>query len=306
MPLSVTSAIFQQASTPALDMRRFLSALIGGEGVVTSGDMAVAQRAAGANLSVDVAAGQAVVQGDSITNQGMYYAYNDGVVNVTGFTAAHATLPRVDRVLLRVRDAFHGDAANDVAFVIVTGTATAGATLTNLAGAAAVPGSQLLLANVLIPAAATTITTANIDTRVGSVRPHLTVTSSQLAIFTRAAVSVAHGTLTILSADTTDSFRGGFTYPSDRIVTPAEGVYRIAAAVSFAAHATGDRYVSIANSAGQNFAMGTVARAGGPHDMTVTGLVSLPAAGTSRVEVLQTSGVPLNVTLVSHSIERVA
>lgn len=162
MALSYTSPIFQQVNSPAIDIRRMVSGLIASEGVVAAGDMAVAQRAAGANMSVDIAAGQAYVQGDAISTQGDYYVLNDAVVNVTGFTAAHATLPRIDRVCLRVRDAFHGDAANDLAFVIVTGTATSGATLANLTGAAAVPSSHLLLANILIPAAATTVTTANI------------------------------------------------------------------------------------------------------------------------------------------------
>src|SRR3954471_1784670 len=165
MALSVTSAVWQQVNMPALDLRRYLGAGKQ-EGVVSAGDMAVAQRAAGANYSVDIASGEALIQGDTVSNQGRYYVLNDAVTNVTGFTAAHATLPRIDRVTLRVRDAFHGDAANDLSFQIVTGTATSGATLANLNGAAAVPNSQLLLANVLIPATATTVTTANIDTTV--------------------------------------------------------------------------------------------------------------------------------------------
>jgi microcystin-dependent protein len=162
MALSVTSPIWQQVNTPALDMRRYISSLISSEGIVASGDLTVSQRSAGANMSVDVSSGRAMIQGDLITQQGYYFAYNDSVQNVTGFSAANATNPRIDRVCLRVRDAFHGDAANDVAFVIITGTATSGATLANLTGAGAVPASHLLLANVLVPASATTITTANI------------------------------------------------------------------------------------------------------------------------------------------------
>lgn len=165
MALSVTSAPFQQVSMPALDLRRYLGAGLQ-EGVASATDMAVAQRGAGANFSVDIAAGEALIQGDTVANQGRYYVLNDAVFNLTGFTTANATNPRIDRVTLRVRDAFHGDAANDVSFQIVTGTATAGATLANLNGAAAVPNSQLLLANILIPATATTVTTANIDTTV--------------------------------------------------------------------------------------------------------------------------------------------
>jgi hypothetical protein len=166
MAFAVTSAPWQQVNMPALDLRRMIKAAVGGEGVVAAGDLAVAQRGAGANMSVDIAAGEAYVLGESVTNQGLYYVYNDAVYNLTGFTAAHATLPRIDRVAIRVRDAFHGDAANDEAAVILTGTATSGATLANLTGAAAVPANHMLLANVLIPATSTTITTANIDTTV--------------------------------------------------------------------------------------------------------------------------------------------
>jgi len=168
MALVVTSAPWQQVNMPALDLRRFLSYGLA-EGVGSSTAMAVSQRAAGANMSVDIAVGDAIVQGDSVTNQGKYFAYNDAVFNLTGFTAAHATLPRIDRVTLRVRDAFHGDAANDFSFQIVTGTATSGATLANLTGAAAIPNSQLLLANILIPAASASIVDANIDTAIRAV-----------------------------------------------------------------------------------------------------------------------------------------
>lgn len=162
MTLTVTSPPFQNVNMPALDLRRGLS-YGQQEGVGSVGDLTVAQRSAGANMSVDIAAGEAMVQGDSTAYQGKYYVLNDALFNLTGFSAANATNPRVDRVAIRVRDAFHGDAANDVSFIILTGTPTSGATLTNLTGAASVPGGHLLLANVLIPASATTVTTANIS-----------------------------------------------------------------------------------------------------------------------------------------------
>jgi len=137
--------------------------------------MQVSQRAAGANMSVDIAAGHAVIFGDDVAGQGVYSAYNDGVVNLA-IAAAHASLPRVDRVCLRLRDAFHGGAANDFAFVVVAGTPTSGATLSNLSGAAAVPANHLLLANVLVPAAAASILAANI----GDVRPFLSPSNSRI------------------------------------------------------------------------------------------------------------------------------
>ena len=161
MALSVTSAPWQQVNMPALDLRRWLYATGVQEGIRSSTDLTVVQRGAGANMSVDVGVGFAMVQGDSVTNQGLFLAYNDAATNAV-VTAAHATLPRIDRVCVRVRDAFHGDAANDISFQVVAGTATSGATLVNLNGAAAVPASHLLLANVLVGAAVSSITNANI------------------------------------------------------------------------------------------------------------------------------------------------
>lgn len=165
MTLVTVSAPFQNVAMPALDLRRYLYTLTANEGVREAGDFAVSQRAAGANMSVDVAAGYAFIQGDDVAGQGMYHALNDAAVNVA-VTAAHATLPRIDRVGIQVRDAFHGGAANDLQLVVLAGTPTAGATLSNLLGAAAVPSSFLLLANVLVPAASVSVTTANIDTTV--------------------------------------------------------------------------------------------------------------------------------------------
>jgi len=135
---------------------------------------------------------------------------------VTGFTAAHATLPRIDRVAIRLRDAFHGEAANDVSFQILTGTATAGATLANLNGAAAVPGSHLLLANILIPAAATTIVNANIDTGVLNV------------------IALAAGAI---PAGTVNDYAGG-TAPSGWLICDGSAVSRTTYAGLFTAIST--------------------------------------------------------------------
>jgi hypothetical protein len=214
MALSVTSAPWHQVAMPALDLRRYLTALVSSEGVATAADMTVSQRGAGANMSVDIAAGYALVQGDTVAGQGMYLAYNDAVYNLTGFTAAHATLPRIDRVAIRVRDIFHGDAANDEAFVILTGTATSGATLANLTGAAAIPGSHLLRANVLVPATATTITTANI---------------MQGPVVTTAGPTSRTGI--IPAAGTTATAGTGFTYTH----TNGTGVYVFTFTTPFAA-----------------------------------------------------------------------
>jgi hypothetical protein len=159
---------------PAADLRRLLGVAIAAEGVKNSTDLTVAQRSAGANMSVDIAAGEAYIADDHVSSNagGFYWTKNEGIVNTT-ITTADATNPRVDRVILEVLDAYLGDASNTRRFRVVAGTPTGGATLTNLSGAAAVPSNAILLANVLVGAGVTSITTANIDTAARAVRPIL-------------------------------------------------------------------------------------------------------------------------------------
>lgn len=175
MAAFTTSAPQQGVDLPAVDLRTLVGGLVSTEGVSVSTDLLVAQRAAGANMSVDVAAGQGVVKDDHTGGAGFYSALFKTISNVVIGTA-HASLPRIDRIVLRIRDAYYqgvdGDAANDATIVCVPGTATAGATLANLNGAAAVPGSSLLLANVLVDAAVASIVTAKIDSGT-TVRPQV-------------------------------------------------------------------------------------------------------------------------------------
>lgn len=157
-------------SYSAKDVRRFMTAAPiiytqGGEGIVESGDFAVSQRAAGANMSVDVAAGEAYVKGDTNADEGSYYCRETGTLNAT-FTASDATNPRIDRVVLEVKnDSEDSSGLNKARIRVIDGTPTGGANLTNLTGAAAVPSTCLLLANVLVGAGVTTILTANIQDR---------------------------------------------------------------------------------------------------------------------------------------------
>jgi hypothetical protein len=132
------------------------------EGIVDAGDYKVSQRGAGANMSVDIAAGEAWVKGDDAARQGWYHVVNDGTVNLA-IPAAHATLPRVDQVVLRVYDSTVIGGPTDAAMLeVVSGTATAGASLSNRTGAAALPATAIRLADVLIAAAGTKIENAAI------------------------------------------------------------------------------------------------------------------------------------------------
>jgi hypothetical protein len=136
-----------------------------GEGVLGYGDLRVSQRAAGANMTVDVSAGTAWIMGDTTPlAQPQYRCRNDAVVNLA-IGAAHATLPRIDMVVAEVLDSTFTGASNLWRLRVVAGTAGVGSTLDNRTGAAALPDTAILLADVLVAAADTAISDAEIRDR---------------------------------------------------------------------------------------------------------------------------------------------
>lgn len=136
-------------------------------GVFDNTDFRVTQRAAGPNLSVDVALGSAIVDANQPGNQGFYHIQNDSSVNVTtGAVAGHASLPRVDSVIVQIQDSTHGGASSDVPVLkILSGTPTSGATLDNRSGAPLIQPASVVLADILVPTGATTLTTSMIRDR---------------------------------------------------------------------------------------------------------------------------------------------
>lgn len=169
--MALSTPDFLQTKTYTAKAVRALIAELGLQpGVYEAGDMKVVQRAAGANMSVDVGVGAAWVRGTTVSRQGMYHVYNDGVVNLA-VNAAHATLPRIDQVILRIFDSTDAGSGSDVPTLSVSaGTATSGATLDNRTGAAALPTNAIRLADILVPAASTSVVTANIRDRRGWAR----------------------------------------------------------------------------------------------------------------------------------------
>lgn len=137
-------------------------------GVWDANDFKVVQRAAGANMQVDIGAGFALVPANDPGNQGLYHVENDAaVLGAVTFSAAHATLPRIDQVYVQVDDTTSGGDVDDIPqFGIATGTPTSGATLDNRTGAVStLPTGALRLADVLVGAGVTSITNANIRDR---------------------------------------------------------------------------------------------------------------------------------------------
>lgn len=166
----IDPCLYLQADAhPARSFRQLITEMLG-EGVLASTAMAVSQRAAGANFSVDVAAGRAVVQGDSATQQGHYLCVNDATVNDASTvvtSAPSAGNERYDLVILEVKDnAEDAGGLNLPRFRVVAGTPAAVGTAT----APAVPNTALLLATIG-PILNTTTTITNsliVDGRVRS------------------------------------------------------------------------------------------------------------------------------------------
>jgi hypothetical protein len=148
----------QAGSYPAESDRLTTQALYATTGIIGSSSLAVTQNSP-AGMSVRVAAGWAAIIGTTQANMGAYVAYNDAQTTLT-VTTADPTNPRIDRVVVTVRDAFYSGAFNDVIFQVLAGTPAGSPT------APAIPDNSISLATIAIGAGVTSITNANItDTR---------------------------------------------------------------------------------------------------------------------------------------------
>ena len=137
------------------------------EGVMNQigGDLKVAQRALGANFSVDVAAGRAFITGDDQTDQGRYRVQSTATENLGVEPAPGAGLHRVDRVVAEVLDAgVNSTLPNVWRLRVITGAAVA---TTNTPAAPGLPNTAISLATIgPIASTTTSITDALItDTR---------------------------------------------------------------------------------------------------------------------------------------------
>lgn len=132
-------------------------------GLLSPTDMQLS--AAPSGLVVNISVGECLIGGTEGGVQGAYYARNASTSSVT-LATANATNPRIDAVVGMVGDAGYtlpsGSTSGQVTLVGVTGTPTAGATLSNLNGAPAIPASSLLLGYVLVPAAALNLVSGDI------------------------------------------------------------------------------------------------------------------------------------------------
>lgn len=165
----------------AIDYRRFWSRNYV-EGVMAAAAWKVHETTAAPSLQIEVDSNvePALVQGDSVADQGLYYIPPHAAVATLDIPAPDVTNPRIDRIVLQVRDDEHdGSGAQDARIVLLPGAPTNGATPENEAGVQAVPDGALHLADVEVPANATEVTNANIrdyrtfalkDAKIGDIR----------------------------------------------------------------------------------------------------------------------------------------
>jgi hypothetical protein len=149
----------------AIDLRRSFANLQ--EGTFDGTSWKVTESTPNA-MTVDVAAnnGRAAVQGDAITNQGLYIVAPHSAVATLTIAANASGNPRVDQIVLQTYDDTHdGSGNNKATLTVLQGTATAGATLDNRSGAASLPNSTMRLADVLVASGASTITNSVIRDR---------------------------------------------------------------------------------------------------------------------------------------------
>lgn len=111
------------------------------------------------SMAVTVASGAAVIPGTEATVQGAYWAINDAEVTLP-ITTAHASLPRIDIVQIRVRDSFYSGVNNDALLDVKAGIPAASPVVPTP------DQNTIVLAQVAVGAGVTSITDANItDTR---------------------------------------------------------------------------------------------------------------------------------------------
>lgn len=155
-------------SYSAQNERQMLDGLVAVEGVIEdaatlaggTGALVVTQRAAGANMSVDVASGSCVILGDDVALQGKYMCVSDATENVV-VPAAPGSGTRTHRIVARVKDKLHNGTYSTYEWLpdLIEDTGS---------GLPAEPDSAITLATVLVTAGDSSVVDSMItDARTG-------------------------------------------------------------------------------------------------------------------------------------------
>lgn len=167
--------IWMQDQDYAARLDRGLVEAFGTEGVVygVGNHLKVTERSAGPNFSVDIATGAGIVAGDDQANQGSYFVRNGGVINVA-VTSPDPSNPRIDAVVVQVRDTQAGGEAGTVceARVIAGGAAA-------VPSPPAIPATAMLLAYIAVPVGLSAVTNAKITDERVLARTTVTVSATE-------------------------------------------------------------------------------------------------------------------------------
>ncbi len=290
------------AGDPALSytaqtFRGAFDALVPAAGVTFKNDLLVAQRAAGTNMSVDVAAGQCAFRGNVIAYQGTYLLRNTAVINVQ-IATADPTNPRIDLIVVQVLDK-QADSGTQYAAnaIVVQGTAASPPTVPPT------PADSYALAQVAVAAGATSISNANIT----DVRTLNTLGDVPLwELRGGNGQAVPNGLDIVYTGWTFSDLTGVGTNanPGEIVIrTPGRYVVSYTARISQGGTATAERSCYIAQVRGGSVARRIGAQGQNPSGIPTIGLVQT-ATGTARCNAgdilravsTQAAGVTLNLS----------
>jgi len=160
----------------------------------------------GAGLKVEIAAGEAIVPNNVSASGTGYYLRLSATSTVT-LPAANSSNARVEAVAAYIKDESYSGSGNEGLVEVLAGNAKAGATLGNLEGAPgqsggpALPKNVLVLAYILVPAAATTI--SNADIKNVAERANLGLSAGLNMVDTSSGREILNGEFTEVSAAVT-------------------------------------------------------------------------------------------------------
>ena len=138
----------------AQDFRDLVAAMAPYPGVMNADGFVCQTRGAGANFSVDITAGRALVAGSTSTTQANFLAKTTGVVNLTTPSAPGSGSPRLHKVVAEILDKQASGTLYGWRFHLIEDTV--GGSLP------ATPASSIPLAQVSIAVGQSSVTTANI------------------------------------------------------------------------------------------------------------------------------------------------
>lgn len=278
------------------EVRTWIDAIFATEGVVGLTDLKVTQRGAGADMSVDVAAGLVVITGDSIAAQGKYVARNTAVYNVA-LANAPTSGTRTDFIVAELYDK---QAAGGTQYGW------------NIVARSAVPATAVLLAQVTVGTNVASIVNSVITDKRAIART-APGPNPAIQLGFAGSLTVANGgswvNLTGWSAAGTGggAWQGGMTSAAPSGVTvPRSGPYWLGGNAVFDAASTGGRrgvsYTvngALLSTIAQSVISGDAA---GTNVPGVPFLEQLSAGDVVNLAVYQTAGGTLHVTSASLSV----